>query len=145
MKQIFTLGLAMMLSFAAFAQLGAPKTTVKDTLNILSVSYNGTLLDIQDWPARYIVEDPVYIYIANYKYKKNKPTYKETKHYDSSWGGHIDFIAYGDAVCNGKKQSILIVHPYEDCSLNYVDKYVIGDYDFMVLTDLSRLYNSIEK
>lgn len=129
----------------SYGQLGAPRTTVKDTLYIMSVSYNGTLLDQQDWPASYIVEDPVYIYIANYKYKKNKPTFKETKYYSSSWGGHIDIIAYGDAICNGIKQSILIAHPYEDCSLNYVNKYVIGDYEFFVLIDISRLYNSIRK
>lgn len=140
----------LLILFAALAnisygQLGEPKTTVKDTFAILTVSYNGTSLDKQDWPAKQIIEDPVNIYIANYKYTKNKPTFSEIKHYDSTWEGHVDVYAYDNAKCNGKTQKILIVRPHEDCELNYVCKYVIGDYEFMVLSSISRWLDSMGK
>lgn len=134
MKHILTLGLAMVLPIVAFAQLGAPKTTAKDTLYIVGVIYNGTELDYADWPARYLLEDAVNIYIANYTYKKGKPVYQDIYSYNSSWKGHIAFYSY-DAICNGKKQKVSMVKPREDCEENelYV-KYIIEDYEFYLVT-----------
>ena len=134
MKRILTLGMAMMLSIVTFAQLGAPKITAKDTLYIVGAIYNGTQLDYVDWPAKFIVEDAVNIYIAGFTYKKGKPVYQELYSYDSSWKGHIDFYVY-DAICNGKKQKVSIVKPREDCEDNEVyAKYIIDDYEFYLVT-----------
>lgn len=134
MKQILTLGLAMMMSAAAFAQLGAPKTTSKDTLYIVGVIYNGTQLDYADWPARYLVEDAVNIYIADFTYKKGKPVYQDLYTYNISWKGHIDYYTY-DAICNGKKQKVSMVKPREDCEDNeFYAKYIIEDYEFYLVT-----------
>lgn len=147
-NKIISLTLLLFFAFASnltYAQLGEPKITVKDTLMILSVSYNETIMEMADWPASFIVEDPVYIYVAGYKYKKNKPTYKEINMYNSSWKGHIDCVLYADAKCNGQKQQITIIRPYEDCEINYISKYVIGDYDFIVLSNMERYLSSKAK
>ena len=134
MKRLLTLGMAMMLSIVTFAQLGAPKTSAKDTLYIVGVIYNGTQLDYADWPAKYLVEDAVNIYIADFTYKKGKPIYQDLYSYDISWNGHIDFYIY-DAICNGKKQKVSIVKPREDCENNeFYAKYNIEDYDFYLVT-----------
>lgn len=139
-----TILLLLVYSCVSYAQLGVPKTTVKDTLLILCVSYNETILEKEDWPDSYIVEDPINIYVAGFVYKKNKATQTETKHYSSSWEGHIDFVEYGNARCNGKKQRILIVRPHNDCKINFATKYVIGDYEFLVLSDYERMVSSIK-
>lgn len=134
MKRFFTLGLAMMMTIAAFAQLGAPKTTARDTLYIVGAFYNSTELDYADWPAKYIVEDAINIYIAGFTYRKGKPVYQDLYTYDISWNGHIDYYVY-EAICNGKKQKIAIVKPREDCEENEIyAKYIIEDYDFYLVT-----------
>lgn len=134
MKQILVLGMALMLSTTVFAQLGAPKTTAKDTLYIVGVIYNGTQLDYADWPAKYIVEDAVNLYIADYTYKKGKPVYRDLYSYNISWKGHIDHYSY-DAICNGKKQKVSMIKPREDCEGNdFYAKYIIEDYEFYLVT-----------
>lgn len=132
MKKIYLFTLFIFLGSVAFAQLGAPNITKKDTLQIAVVSYNGTELDSVDWPATYLVEDAVNLYVANYKYVKNKATHTEASEFDLSWKGFIDVVVYGNAKCNGVKQSIVKVTPHKDCELNDVIKYVIGDYEFYV-------------
>lgn len=95
--------------------------------------YNGTELDYNDWPAKYLVEDAVNIYIAGFTYKKGKPTYSDLYSYNPSWEGHIDYYSY-DAICNGKKERISTVKPREDCKSEIYAKYVIGDYEFYLIT-----------
>lgn len=106
-KKLFLTMLILVAGLSAFAQLGTPKTTVKDTFYIYSVLYNGTQLSIEDWPDTRLVEDAVNIYIAGYTYRKGKITYSEIDEYEDSWGGHIDYFKYDDAMCNGTKQKII--------------------------------------
>lgn len=58
------------MAFSANAQLGAPTTKVKDTFDIVSVTYNGTGLNRADWPATIIVMDANNFYIAKHVYKR---------------------------------------------------------------------------
>lgn len=134
-KRIILAAVLTIANIAAFAQLGTPKITAKDTFYIVSVYYNGTELNREDWPDNHLVEDAVNIYIAGYTYRKGQRTYSKLDDYVSSWGGHIDYIAYSDAICNGKKQRIATVKPRKDCNSKYYAKYVIEDYDFYLMTE----------
>ena len=134
-KKIILAAALTIVNVVAFAQLGAPKITAKDTFYIVSVYYNETKLNRADWPDNHLVEDAVNIYIAGYTYRKGKPTHTELNKYESSWGGHIDYVVYGDAVCNGTKQHICTVKPRGDCRSDRYGKYVIGDYDFYLMTE----------
>ena len=70
MKKLFLLTTLMcIMAFSANAQLGAPTTKVKDTFDIVSVTYNGTRLNRADWPATIIVMDANNFYIAKHVYK----------------------------------------------------------------------------
>lgn len=134
MKKLVLFILALMaMETAAMAQLGSPKITVKDTLVVVNCLYNGSELAAEDWPAVMLIEDAVQIQIADYVYKKGKPTYQDLYSYNSSWGGHIDFYHYS-AICNGKKADISIVKPRSDCDSEVYGKYIIDDYEFYVVT-----------
>ena len=50
----------------ANAQLGLPTTTVKDTMVISKVYYNGTELNRADWPDTVVVEDALNVYVASH-------------------------------------------------------------------------------
>ena len=134
-KRIILAAALTIVNVVAFAQLGAPKITAKDTFYIVSVYYNETKLNRADWPDNHLVEDAVNIYIAGYTYRKGQRTYSKLDDYVSSWGGHIDYITYNDAICNGKKQRIATIKPRKDCNSKYYAKYVIEDYDFYLMTE----------
>lgn len=113
------------------AQLGAPTTHVKDTFFIEACVYNGEELSPADYPATYIVEDALNIYIAGFKYVKGRLVRSRVHDYESSWGGYITYYQY-NALCNGKREDILKVIAHEDCKTDYDRKYSIGDYEFFV-------------
>lgn len=122
----------MVMGSAAMAQLGAPKITVKDTLMVASCYYNGVELAMEDWPAVMLIEDAVQIQIADYVYKKGRPTYQDLYSYNSSWGGYIDYYRYS-ATCNGKKADVSVVKPRSGCDTKFYGKYIIDDYEFYVM------------
>ena len=103
--------------FSANAQLGLPTTTVKDTLDISKVYYNGTELNRADWPDTVIVEDALNVYIANYVYAKGKlkETHRSGRHYD--------------ATCNGKTVRLVVKRSVSELGEL---SYSIGEYVFWV-------------
>lgn len=131
-KLVLFIGAVMAVGSVAMAQLGAPKITVKDTLIVTNCLYNGAELALADWPAAMLVEDAVQIQIADFVYKKGKPTYQDIYSYNSSWGGHIDYFHYS-ATCNGKNSDIVIVKPRKDCDTQVYGKYIVDDYEFYVM------------
>lgn len=132
MKKILLLAITLIVSSVTYAQLGAPKITVRDTLVIVSASYNGYALNVEDWPSFFIEEDVVNIMIAGYTYKKGKPVTQKLYEFDMSWEGYVDFYVY-HAICNGKTEIISIVKPRKDCVTDIM-QYTIGDYVFGVMT-----------
>ena len=104
-------------AMSADAQLGLPTTTVKDTLDISKVYYNGTELNRADWPDTVIVEDALSVYIANHVYVKGrlKETMKTGRHYD--------------ATCNGKTVPLVVKRSVSELGEL---SYTIGEYVFWV-------------
>lgn len=150
MKKLVSIAMMIAALFAAQAQLGAPKVTVRDTLYIVSCMYNGSELSPVDWPDTVIVEDAINITIAGYSYRKGAPTYSDVHAPRFFWKGHISFYKYS-ATCNGKTEDIYKTVTEKDCRLLYNDavpyygKYDISGYEFYVLNkeNMLRYRNSL--
>ncbi len=114
-------------TFTTFAQLGAPKITVRDTFQIVRIDYNKGQLAEQDWPCRYLVEDPVMVDIAGYQYKKTSEPRVYMNDYQSEFG-LLDSYSY-KITCNGKATSLLkwLFHKGE-----YYARFSLDGYDFYV-------------
>ena len=118
MKKSLLFGIMLfVVAMSANAQLGLPTTTVKDTLDISKVYYNGTELNRADWPDTVIVEDALNVYIANYVYAKGKlkETHRSGRHYD--------------ATCNGKTVRLVVKRSVSELGEL---SYSIGEYVFWV-------------
>ncbi len=118
MKKLLLFGLMLfVVAMCANAQLGLPTTTVKDTMDVIKVYYNGTVLNRADWPDTVVVEDALSVYVANYVYEKGslKETLRNGRHYD--------------ATCNGKTVRLVVRR-----SVSKLDElsYSIGEYVFWV-------------
>ena len=118
MKKLLLFGLMLfVVAMCANAQLGLPTTTVKDTMVISKVYYNGTELNRADWPDTGVVEDALNVYVASHVYRKGrmKETLRSGRHYD--------------ATCNGKTVRLVIKR-----SVSELDElsYSIGEYVFWV-------------
>lgn len=136
MKRPLLILLFFVFTLSVSAQLKPPTTTSKDTLYIVFASYNETTLSSSDWPATFLVEDAINIYIAGHTYRKGTPVDVDRYLYESSWGGHVDVAKYM-AVCNGKRQEIFTVKLHDDCesASTIYGKYLIGDYAFYLTTN----------
>lgn len=104
MKKIAMLIMMAVATFTTFAQLGAPKITVRDTFQIVRIDYNKGQLAEQDWPCRYLVEDPVMVDIAGYQYKKTGEPRVYMNEYQS--GGEFFDRYLFSVVCNGKTTTL---------------------------------------
>lgn len=138
MKKIVFVILLALTSGLSYAQLGAPKITVRDTFAIVACFYNETELALDDWPATFIEEDALNVYVADYKYKKGKAVKSDIDRYVSSWGGNVDYYKY-NSICNGKTENLVIIRPREDCDkfmgkYPFKAKYTIGDYEFYTIS-----------
>ena len=129
MKKVIAFTVGLLLCSLAFAQLGAPKITVRDTSFVLKVTYNGSELAEADWPCDLIIEDAVKITVAGFNYTKGKPTYSKSYQYMENLNGHADYSVY-DGLCNGKKEKIMIAKLRKDCNSEVETIYSIGDYVF---------------
>ncbi len=112
MKKIMLLCAAIIaFGMAAYAQLGKPTTTVKDTFYINHTYYSGMKLNRADWPDTMIVEDALKVYVAKSTYTKEelKFTFSGRKY---------------ETLCNGKKYEIFFGDDNE-----YVE---IGGYRFYI-------------
>lgn len=118
MKKLLLFGMLLFaVTVSANAQLGLPTTTVKDTLDISKVYYNGMELNRADWPDTIVVEDALNVYIANFVYVKGKlkETHRRGRHYD--------------ATCNGKTVRLVVRRSVSELGEL---SYTIGDYVFWV-------------
>lgn len=121
-KTMIICALLLVISMTANAQLGSPTTTVKDTFQITEIVYNGAKLNKADWPATFIAEDALNIYISKYVYVKGK--------------GHLVTIIDKDyeyvATCNGENTKIYVKRPKSYGSYTTSGTYIIGDYNITV-------------
>ena len=120
MKRLFFLLVVMLPLVESYAQLGAPKITVRDTFQIVRIDYNKTTLAEQDWPCKYFVEDPICVDIAGYTYRKD---------------GEPDISILGDSyeysvVCNGKRTRM---EKWVFRDGDYYACFSIDGYDFYVV------------
>ena len=120
---IFVILLANIIS--SYAQLGEPTITERDTFNVVAIKYNKMELSPKDWPSKYIIEDPIFLDIAEFKYKKT-----------SAENGMIlnaEKIIY-NVVCNGKSETMFkIIYDTPQIlkhGTQYQIAYHIGDYIF---------------
>lgn len=151
MKKLVLFAIMAVSLFSVQAQLGTPKITVRDTFFIVGCFYNGSELNVADWPDAIIIEDALSVTIAGYTYKKGAPTYTEIHEYNSSWEGHVDYYEF-KATCNGKKEDMVKVIAGNDCErkfygdIPYYGKYIIGDYIFNVVTkdDMLKFMNQYQ-
>lgn len=130
MRRLFIITVLLLLTNNTKAQLVAPKNSTRDTFYITRVSYNGTELHKKDWPAQYIVEDAVNIYIAEFVYTKGKITKDYFAEICDVCYEELQLYVYS-AICNGTKQKVEIIkHPNDSkkCKI----KYNIGDYSIDV-------------
>lgn len=116
----------------ANAQLGIPVNSQKDTFFIQRVLYNGTELNVADWPSPFIVEDAVNIYVAQFTYEKGRMVYSAFDGYGDC-NGHTPHLVRYDyrARCNGTMHNVSVVKS-EDGKYDCSRKYTIGDYVFDV-------------
>lgn len=143
MKNLFLLtALMCIMAFSANAQLGAPTTKVKDTFDIVSVTYNGTHLNRADWPATIIVMDANNFYIAKHVYKirpesaLSKMEKREKKDvwisglqpYNSDGTNYSISRTLYFTTCNRKKVKILTEYWYDGDIFFYIGE----DYEFKV-------------
>ena len=142
MKKMFLLTTLMcIMAFSANAQLGAPTTKVKDTFDIVSVTYNGTRLNRADWPATIIVMDANNFYIAKHVYKIKPQSHLTEKEKaetirrrawsipeDPTEKDPISYAIYY-TICNKKKVTIKSTHFSSSGRI----RFEIGeDYSFVV-------------
>lgn len=116
----------------ANAQLAIPVNSQKDTFFIQRVLYNGTELNVADWPSPFIVEDAVNIYVAQFTYEKGRMVYSASDGYGDC-NGHTPHLVRYDyrARCNGTMHNVSVVKS-EDGKYDCSRKYTIGDYVFDV-------------
>lgn len=128
MKKLIAFIVGFMMCSLTFAQLGAPKITVRDTFFVVMVTYKGADLAKADWPCDMIIEDAVKLTVAGYNYTKGNMVVNESR-YMAERRCHMDWQAF-EGVCNGKKEGIMITKPSKDCSAEVEPLYGIGDYVF---------------
>ena len=115
-------------AFSAFAQLGPPKITVRDTMAIVRCEYNNSALNPADWPSKVLVEDAICVEVAGYSYTKG-PAVKVDEHaIEYSWSCFVSYYKF-NAKCNGKTETLTITRPHSDCSKQET-RYEIGRYTF---------------
>lgn len=127
MKNIL-FALSLLFPLMSFAQLKAPSSSKADTLIVVTCSYNGTTVEMDDWPARYFTETPQAITIAGQRYIKNKQTDSQIHDYISSWKGYVNYYSWSNATVNGKRANLYRVDPTEGCESYPASKYGIDDY-----------------
>lgn len=126
MKKFILLIMMAVATFTTFAQLGAPKITVRDTFSVVKILYNEMELAPQDW-RKYLVEDPVMVDIAGNVYQKKERPYVMMDEYETGYG---DFDSYSfSVVCNGETTTLVkwLFHKGE-----YYARFSLDDYDFYV-------------
>lgn len=134
MKRLLFLVIAMLPLVVCYAQLGAPTITVRDTFQIVRIDYNKTTLAEQDWPCKYLVEDPVCVDIAGYSYRKDGDPYLNIDIYETGFGD-LDSYKYS-VVCNGKKTKL---EKWVFRSGDYYARFSIDGYDFYVVKPSSAM------
>lgn len=132
MKKIAMLIMMAVATFTTFAQLGAPKITVRDTFSVVKILYNEMALAPQDWPGDYIIEDPARINILGNVYVKEGVEKRDRvfcKHRNASEQIRMN------VECNGKRD-VLDKELFYGVDIYAV--YVIGNYDIFVVSTKTR-------
>lgn len=133
MKKTLLLVIMVVSLAVSHAQLGAPKITVRDTFSVVKILYNEMELAPQDWPGKYIIEDPDRIDILGNVYVKKrveKRDYIYCKHKNASEQFHM----YVE--CKGKSD-ILDKELFPEKGGYAV--FVIDNYDIFVVSTKTRV------
>lgn len=134
MKRLLFLLIAMLPLVVSYAQLGAPTITVRDTFQIVRIDYNKTALAEQDWPCSYLVEDPIYVDVAGFNYRKDGEPYLYIDRHESGFG-YLDSYSY-NVVCNSKKSKL---EKWVFRKGDYYARFSIDGYDFYVVKPSSAM------